>query len=85
MAVQLRVRRVPFEDPAGGGVPVLRGDQLPRGLLNNLPAVAAAHGRHRLGEVRDRLADRGGVRGLHISRAASRRRAPTPRRPTSGR
>ncbi len=63
----LRVRRVPFKDTPGGGVAVLGGYDLPGVLLDGLSAVAAAHRRHGLGQVRDRLADGGGVRGLHLA------------------
>jgi hypothetical protein len=66
MAVQLRVGRVAIHHAPGGGVPVLRGHQVHGVLLHDLPAVAPAHGRHRLGEVRDRLAHGRGVRRLHI-------------------
>ena len=85
MAVELRVGHVALEDAAGGGVPVLGGHHVAGGLLDHLPAVAPAHGRHRLGQVADRLADRGGVRGFDLAALGLAARAPTRRTPTSGR
>ncbi len=64
MAVELRVGHVSLKDTARGGVPVLGGHHVAGVLLDDLPALAAAHGRHGLGQVRDRLADGGGVRGF---------------------
>ena len=71
MAVQLRVGRVAFKDTPRGGVAVLGGHHLSRVLLDMLPAVAAAHGRHRLGEMRHRFAHGRGVRGLHLAALAA--------------
>jgi hypothetical protein len=67
MAVELRVGRVCLEDAAGGGVPVLGGHDVPRRLLEHLPVGAPAHGRHGVGQVRDRLADRCGVCGFDLA------------------
>ncbi len=67
VAVELRVGRVCLEDAAGGGVPVLGGHDVPRGLLEHLPVGAPAHGRHGVGQVRDRLADRCGVCGFDLA------------------
>ncbi len=76
MAVQLRVGYVALEDAAGGGVPVLGGHHVAGRLLDHLPAVAAAHGRHRLGQVADRLADGGGVRGFDLAALGLARERP---------
>ena len=71
MAVQMRVRRSPSRTPRAVRVTIFGGHDLPRGLLDHLPAVAAAHCRHRLGQMRHRLADCRGVRGLHVLSLAS--------------
>jgi hypothetical protein len=80
MAVQMRVRRVARKDPARSGVPILGGHDLPRRLLHDLPAITAAHRRHRLGEMPHRLAHRHGVRGLHLPALGDRRLSEVQRR-----
>jgi hypothetical protein len=67
VAVQLRVRRVPFKDTPRSGVAVLGGHYLLRVLLDLLPAIAVAHRRHRFGEMSHRFAHCRGVRSLHLA------------------
>ena len=67
MAVQLRVGAVSCKDTPRSGVAVLGGHHLSRVLLDLLPAVAAAHRRHRLGEMSHRFAHRRSVRRLHLT------------------
>jgi hypothetical protein len=66
VAVDLRVRRTALENPACGRVPVLRRNEINCVLLDQLPVVTAAHRRHRLRQVRHRLCDGCGVRGLDL-------------------
>ena len=66
MAVQLRVRRLRTETPRGRRVAVGGRDHILRVLLDDLAVVAAAHHRHRLGQVAHRSLDRPGVRGLDL-------------------
>lgn len=64
MAVQLRVRSVTVHHTARGGVPVLGRKQIDRVLLDHLAAATAAHRRHHPRQMRHRLVDGLGVRGL---------------------
>ncbi len=83
MAVELGIRSPATGHTAGGGVLVLGGDQILRGLLNHLAAVAAADHGDVLAHVRDGLLDRVRMR-LRSPAAATVPRAPTPSRQTSG-
>jgi hypothetical protein len=67
VAVQLRVGCVSLEHAARGRVPILGGHEVAGALLADLAAVLAPDGRHRLGQVADRLGDGGGVRGLDLA------------------
>src|SRR5271170_6012821 len=66
MRMQLRIRRLSTRDTPRGRVPVGGRDQILRGLLNDLGAVAAADDRHPLTQIADRALHRPGVRYLDL-------------------
>jgi hypothetical protein len=66
MRMQLRVRRLSTRDTPRRRVAVCGRDQILRGLLNDLSAMAATNDRHPCTQIPDRALHRAGVSSLNL-------------------